>query len=425
MLHGLDRGKKVTLVDMSMARRDFLKALAVFSASTTLTGCSKGPLMERFTRLGVSNTLGEGLAETRPMARYPEKAALIMLADRPPLLETPMHYFLQDLTPNDAYFVRWHFSGIPTSVDLGTWRLQVGGAVRQPLALSFDDLRTKFDPVTLVAFNQCSGNSRFFFQPQVPGGQWTNGAMGNARWTGVRLKDILDRAGVNKGAVEASLRGLDIPPLQASPRFEKSLSIDHLRDGEVMVAYEMNGAPLPLLNGFPVRLVVPGWYATYWVKSFSVMTVLTEPLHNFWMDKAYRIPTTPDANEDPNNPSANTIPINKFSTRALFVRPNSTERVARNHPYPIEGIAVDSGAGIRRVQVSTDGGNAWADARLDPVIDKYSWRRWRTEWQPLATGKAQILCRATNNDGETQPQYQWNHGGYQRNVVQAIDVEVV
>jgi DMSO/TMAO reductase YedYZ molybdopterin-dependent catalytic subunit len=155
----------------------------------------------------------------------------MMLADRPPLLETPVDFFLQDLTPNDAYFVRWHYAGLPTRVDLRTFRTQVIGAVDRPLQLSFDDLRTKFEPVTLTAFSQCSGNSRSFFRPQVPGAQWTNGSMGNARYVGARLKDVLRAAGVRAGAVEASFRGVDVPPLQASPHFEKPLTIDHALNG--------------------------------------------------------------------------------------------------------------------------------------------------------------------------------------------------
>ena len=245
------------------------------------------------------------------LARYPEKTELILLTDRPPQLETPLRYFRTDLTPNDAFFVRWHLSGIPTTVDLRTFRLEVGGHVNKPLSLSLNDLQTKFEPVSLVALAQCAGNSRSLFEPRVPGGQWGNGAMGNARWKGVRLKDVLDAAGVMPGAIQVGLHGLDVPALPKTPRFEKSLAIEHARDGEVMIAYEMNGAALPMLNGFPIRLVVPGWYATYWVKALSSVTVLDQPLKTFWMDKAYRIPDNADANEEPQHLSAVTVPINR------------------------------------------------------------------------------------------------------------------
>src|SRR5271167_3385250 len=257
----------------------------------------------------------------RKLVRYPQKTDLILLTDRPPQLETPLKYFRTDLTPNDAFFVRWHLSGIPTTVDLRTFRLEVGGHVNKPLSLSLKDLQSKFEPVSVVALAQCAGNSRSLFEPRVPGGQWGNGAMGNARWKGVRLKDVLDAAGVQAGAIQVGLQGLDVPPLPKTPRFEKSLAIDHARDGEVMIAYEMNGAPLPMLNGFPIRLVVPGWYATYWVKALSSITVSDEPLKSFWMQKAYRIPNNATANEDPSHLSQDTVPINRMAVHSIFLRP--------------------------------------------------------------------------------------------------------
>ena len=210
-----------------------------------------------------------------------------------------MHSSQSNLTPNDAFFVRWHVSGIPTTVDLQEFRLGIGGHVREPLSLSMKDLQSKFEPVSLVALCQCAGNFRSFFEPKAPGGQWASGAMGNARWKGARLKDVLDAAEVLPGTVQVGLRGLDVPPLEKTPHFEKSLQIDHARDGEVMIAYEMNGEPLPMLNGFPIRLVVPGWYSTYWVKALSSISALDQPLKTFWMDKAYRIPDNTAANEVP------------------------------------------------------------------------------------------------------------------------------
>jgi sulfite dehydrogenase (cytochrome) subunit A len=243
-------------------------------------------------------------------------------------LETPVHHFLSDRTPNDAYFVRWHYAGLPTSIDLRTFRLSVTGAVTRPLQLSFDDLLTKFEPVSAVVFSQCAGNSRSFFRPQVPGAEWTNGAMGNAQYTGVRLKDVLKMAGVSHGAVEASFRGLDAPPLQSSPPFEKPLPIDYALSGDAFIAYEMNGDPLPILNGFPIRLVVPGWFATYWMKALSVITVRTEPLRNFWVETAYRIPATADFSEDHLHPAPVTTPVTTYPTRSVLVAPDGS----RLHP---------------------------------------------------------------------------------------------
>ena len=409
---------------MNYFRRDFLKTTGMLGLSAFVAACKNGSIARTVIDAGVPDTKGMG-SNLRTWARYPEKTDLMMLADRPPLLETPLRFFLRDLTPNDAYFVRWHYAGVPTHVDLRTFRTRVIGAVDHPLQLSFDDLRTKFEPVTLTAFSQCSGNLRSFFQPRVPGAQWTNGAMGNARYVGARLKDVLKAAGVKAGVVEVSFRGVDEPPLQASPHFEKPLTIDHALNGDEIIAYEMNGEPLPMLNGFPVRLVVPGWFATYWVKCLSEITVRTEPLHNFWVDTAYRVPATPGYNEDPKHPSEQTTPLTKHPTRAVIVTPEASAQLKLGAPVDIQGIAVDDGTGIRRVEVSTDGGRTWADATLDQVIDKYSWRRWRMNWRPAEIRGYSLQCRATNAAGETQSTDQWNHGGYCRNVIQTLDVEVV
>jgi len=366
-------------------------------------------------------------AETaaRQLARYPQKTELILLTDRPPQLETPLRYFRTDITPNDAFFVRWHLSGIPTTVDLQTFRLEVGGHVKKPLSLSLDDLQSKFEPVTQVALCQCAGNSRGLFEPRVPGGQWANGAMGNARWRGARLKDVLDAAEVLPGTVQVGLHGLDSPPLEKTPRFEKSLQIDHARDGDVIIAYEMNGEPLPMLNGFPIRLVVPGWYATYWVKALSSIKALDQPLKTFWMDKAYRIPDNADANEDHQHLSPLTIPINRMSVHSIFVRPEPDEQLRAGQRYELAGVANDGGNGIRRVEVSQDGGQTWSDATLGTDLGKYSWRRWQAWWTPPAIGSYRLMVRATNAAGETQRAAQWNRSGYQRGVIEQLDVVVL
>ncbi len=362
---------------------------------------------------------------TRQLARYPQKTDLILLTDRPPQLETPLHYFQTELTPNDAFFVRWHLSGIPTAVDLQTFRLEVGGRVQKPLSLSVHDLRTKFEPVEMVALCQCAGNSRSLFEPRVPGGQWANGAMGNARWKGARLKDVLDSAGVLPGAVQVGLHGLDVAPVPATPRFEKSLQIDHARDGSVIIAYEMNGEPLPMLNGFPARIVVPGWYATYWVKAVSSIAVLDQPLKTFWMDKAYRIPDNRYADEGPQSLAPVTIPINRMSVHSIFVRPAPQEHLKAGSSYTLRGVANDGGSGIRKVEVSTDGGATWSDAALGKDLGNYSWRSWQSDWKPSTKGPYRLMVRATSGDGNTQQEKQWNRSGYQRDVIEHVDVLVL
>jgi len=369
-------------------------------------------------------TAKDASSGTPTLAHYPQKTELILLTDRPPQLETPVHYLLSDLTPNDAFFVRWHLSGIPTKVDLNTFRLEVSGKVNKPLSLSLNELQSKFEPVSLVAFTQCAGNFRSWFEPRVAGGQWGAGAMGNARWKGVRLKDVLDAAGVQAGAVQVGLRGLDIPPTDKTPVFQKSLTMDHARHGEVMIAYEMNGAPLPMLNGYPIRLVVPGWYATYWVKSLAYISVLDQPLKTFWMDKAYRIPDNPGANEEPQHLASVTVPINEMAVHSVFLKPAPGEQLRAGQRYELAGVANDGGSGIHRVEVSTDGGQTWSDATLGADLGKYSWRQWKSDWTPAAKGTYKLMVRATTNNGEKQATAQWNRSGYQRDVIEHQDVVV-
>jgi sulfite dehydrogenase (cytochrome) subunit A len=399
----------------SLDRRRFLST-AMLAGGVMLAGRAAG----------FSFDLGSAFDSPSPtLARYPQKTDLILLTDRPPQLETPLRYFQTDLTPNDAFFVRWHLSGIPTTVDEKTFRLEVSGQVRKPLSLSVHDLRTKFDSVSLVALCQCSGNSRSLFEPRVPGGQWGNGAMGNARWSGVRLKDVLEMAGVLPGAVQVGLHGLDVPAQPKTPPFQKSLEIDHARDGDVMIAYEMNGQPLPMLNGFPIRLIVPGWYATYWVKALSSISVLDQPLKTFWMDKAYRIPDNPQADEDPQHLAEKTVPINVMPVHSIFVQPEPGKKIHVGQRVALSGVATNGISGIKRVEVSKDSGQSWSDAELGADLGKYSWRTWRMDWTPSSAGDYRLMVRATTNSGATQVTQHWNRSGYSRDVIEHQDVTVV
>lgn len=399
-------------------RRAFLKLLSMTAASGLAGACNY--------RFGEKTTNLIHIPRGQSVTRFPEKEELILLTDRPPQLETPLFYFREDLTPNDAFFVRWHFAGIPTLVDLRTFRLNVGGHVNKPLSLSMEDLKTQFEPHTVVAVVQCSGNSRSFFEPKVPGGQWQNGAMGNARWKGALLRDVLKKAGIKKGAVEAGFAGLDEPPLSNMPKFAKSLSIEHALEDNVLVAYEMNDEPLPMVNGFPLRLVVPGWFATYWVKSLAEINVLPSKFDGFWMEKSYRIPNNEYADESPDNPAKDTIPINKMNVRSLFVRPDQTDVLKAGVLFTMEGLAFDGGAGIKKVELSTDFGRSWSEARLISDLGKFAWYRWQYQWIPLTPGKYKIMVRAISNSGECQPATtRWNKSGYMRNTIESLEVTVV
>ncbi|MGU7781260.1 molybdopterin-dependent oxidoreductase [Burkholderia sp. PU8-34] len=357
---------------------------------------------------------------------FPQKGEMLLVRIRPPLLETPFAVFDDGVfTPNDRFFVRWHLADIPTRIDAGAFRLAVHGLVERPVELSLHDLMSHFPHVEVAAVNQCAGNSRGFFSPRVAGGEWGNGAMGNARWTGVRLKDILDRAGVKAGAVQVRFRGLDNGVLPATPPFVKALDVDRARDGEVIVAFGMNGQPLPLLNGFPLRLVVPGWYSTYWVKMLNDIEVIDRRDDNFWMAKAYQIPDTPHASIQPGQAGVKTVPISRMVPRSFVTNLADGAVIALDRAQTVRGIAFGGDTGVRNVLFSHDGGASWSAARLGKDYGKYSFRRWEAQFTPHRAGQAVLQVKAVNDDGVEQPDTPpWNPAGYMRNVVESTKVFV-
>jgi DMSO/TMAO reductase YedYZ molybdopterin-dependent catalytic subunit len=356
---------------------------------------------------------------------FPQKGAMILQRSRPPLLETPFEVFDKGVfTPNDQFYVRWHWAAIPTEVDVDKFHLVVRGHVNQVLSLSLKDILA-LPRVEIAAVNQCSGNSRGFFQPRVAGGEWANGAMGNARWMGVRLKDVLDRAGVKAGAVQVRLNGTDEPVVSEGPDFKKSLDIDHARDGEVMIAYAMNGEQLPLLNGFPLRLVVPGWYATYWVKAISDIEVLEQPDDNFWTKTAYTIPDTPHADMKPGQTGVKMVPINKMVPRSFITNIKSGETIQAKASTLVRGIAFGGDTGVARVDLSSDSGKSWKPTTLGKDEGKYGFRQWQAPVALSAAGNYTLMARCTNSSGVAQPdQANWNPSGFMRNVIEATPVIV-
>src|SRR6184192_2824790 len=366
-----------------------------------------------------------------PYISEPEKAPLILLTDRPVQLETPRSYFRTAFTPNDAFYVRWHLPEIPKRVDLVDWKLKIEGNVNKPLALSLSELMEKFKPVSVAAVNQCSGNSRSRFQPRVPGGQWGNGAMGNAMWTGVRLRELLDATGVKAGSVEVQFQGLETGPGPkglGSNVFLKSLRLTDSVLDEAVVAYLMNGEPLPMLNGFPVRLVVPGYFATYWTKSLTWIRVLNSPDENFWMKTAYRIPDTPRGNTNPEDMKAGkvkTVPIERLPVRSFLIWPDGTSKIPAGMNIRLQGIAFSGFGRVNRVEVSEDGGKTWLPAELGEDHGPYSFRTWGMSWTAKSQGRHTLAVRATDEKGIVQPDEPvWNAGGYLWNMIERQEIVV-
>jgi DMSO/TMAO reductase YedYZ molybdopterin-dependent catalytic subunit len=365
------------------------------------------------------------------IATYPQKAPLIVLTDRPVQLETPRHYFLSTFTANEAFYVRWHLQTLPNSVDLKEWRLRVEGNVEKPLALSFLDLVTRFKMTSVAAVNQCSGNSRSRLQPRVAGGQWGNGAMGNALWAGVKLREILEAAGAKSGSVQVQFEGLDRglgPRGYGSNRFMKSLDLNNPAINECLVAFAMNNEPLPMLNGFPLRLIVPGYFATYWLKALSWIRVLDKPDDNFWMKTAYRIPDTARGTTTPDEfktGKVGTIPIARTPVRSFLISPNGSTKIPAGLPLRLQGIAFSGYGGIKRVEVSEDNGANWRDARLGEDAGQYSFRSWSLAWSPKRSGRYQLAVRATDAKGNIQPdEAVWNPGGYLWNKIERQEIIV-
>ena len=408
---------KTSDFDRLCNRRRFLGYAGIAGAALA----TRPAWAQSMVRLGL-----QGGPDERPIVTdFPHKGAMILQRSRPPLLETPFEVFDKGVfTPNDQFYVRWHWAVIPTEVDVDKFRLTVHGHTNQTLSLSLKDILA-LPRVEMAAVNQCSGNSRGFFQPRVPGGEWANGAMGNARWSGVRLKDVLDRAGVKAGAMQVRFNGLDEPVVPDGPDFKKSLDIDHARDGEVIIAYAMNGEQLPLLNGFPLRLVVPGWYATYWVKAINDIEVLDQPDDNFWMKTAYTIPDTPHADMSPGQTGVKMVPINKMAPRSFITNIKSGETIPANSLTLVRGIAFGGDTGVTRVDLSTDGGKSWQNTKLGKDEGRYSFRQWELPITMSDKGSGTLMIRCTNSRGVVQPaQPNWNPSGFMRNVIEETPIVV-
>lgn len=407
----------------SFDRRRFLHTSALLAAGATL---GRSALLRAADSAAPRVTLPFANG-ARELVAYPQKRPLLVLTSRPPQLETPFAVFNEGtLTPNDAFFVRYHLSDVPTKIDPATFRLRVRGKVNTELSLSLDELKRLAPPVDLVAVNQCSGNSRGYFTPRVNGGQLGHGAMGCARWTGIPVRTLLEKAGLAASARQVSFNGLDRGLTAATPDFVKALDVDHALDGEVMLAWAMNGEDLPMLNGYPLRLVVPGYFGTYWVKHVDDIEVLDSVYTGFWMATAYRVPDNPSHSVEPGTAPKKTVPISRFTIRSFITSLGDGSTVPTSRETTVRGIAFDSGHGLREVTFSSDGGRTWRAATLGTDSGRYGFREWKIGFTPSQRGPHTLLARALNRIGETQPlEPLWNPAGYARNVVEPIHVEAV
>ena len=371
------------------------------------------------------SALPEGTRSNTILDALPGKKPLLKLSYRPPNYETPIEYFRTAITPTDAFFVRYHLSLIP-EVDVRTWKVAVGGeGANGEAAFTLDDLK-RLPTAELVAVNLCSGNRRGLFQPHVPGVEWGYGAMGCARWKGARLKDLLDKVGLKKEAIEIVFDGADSDVTDKTPDFIKSIPTWKAIEETTLIAYEMNGAPLPHLHGFPARLILPGWTGTYWMKHVTSIKAVTKPEAGFWMKAAYRIPLGrfPLVARFTSQETAVNTPITEIVVNSLITNPVDGANV-RMGPITVGGIAWDGGYGINTVEVSSDGGRTWTAATLGEDLGRFAFRTFSYTLSPKARGKQTVMARATNKIGQTQTsELIHNPAGYHHNVVHSVTFNV-
>jgi DMSO/TMAO reductase YedYZ molybdopterin-dependent catalytic subunit len=373
--------------------------------------------------------LPAGEYDTAVLDALPGKQPLIKLSYRPPNYETPVSYFSSPTTANDAFFVRYHLADIPEQIDLLSWRLRVAGdSAGNPFELTMADLQSKFEQVEITAVCQCSGNRRGLSEPHVPGVQWGLGAMGSAVWTGVRLKDVLAKAELRKETVEVVLNGADGPVIDKTPDFIKSIPIWKALDENTIVAFRMNGQPLPHFNGFPARLVVPGWTATYWMKHLVSIEAATTPFQGFWMKSAYRIPNGkfPVIERFLSQETDTTTPITEMVVNSLTTSPTEGQHFDVGQAVGVSGIAWDGGYGIRLVEVSIDDGKTWHQASLGRDDGRFAFRLWSYRFTPEGAGTHRIMAKAANGVGQTQvDRLIFNPAGYHNNLIRPTTITVV
>jgi DMSO/TMAO reductase YedYZ molybdopterin-dependent catalytic subunit len=398
-----------------------------FVAGTSLAALGVAAGQRSAAAQGVLNlpaALPAGTRSEATLETLPGKKPLIRLSYRPPNYETPMDYFRDPITPNEAFYVRYHLADIP-EVDARTWKLTIGGdGANGRFEINLEDLRT-LPAVELVAVNQCSGNRRGLFQPHVPGVEWGYGAMGCARWKGARLKDLLDKVGLKKEAIELVLNGADGPVVDKTPDFVKSIPVWKGLEDTTLIAYEMNGAPLPHLNGFPARLIVPGWTGTYWTKHIVSIEAVTKPFSGFWMASAYRIPLGkfPLVSRFTTQDTAANTPITEMVVNSLISSHSDGAKVKAGR-VTVGGLAWDGGYGVTLVEVTTDGGRSWTAAKLGADLGRFAFRPWSAS-VAAAKGKLTVMARATNAIGQTQTAALIpNPAGYHNNVMHSVTFDV-
>ncbi|MGC1536555.1 MAG: sulfite oxidase, partial [Candidatus Sulfotelmatobacter sp.] len=384
------------------SRRDFLKHIS-------------GAVVAAATPSVLTWALPQGQA-----VDFPGEDGMILRSFRFVDLESPVEYFYTWLTPVPHFFVRNHMFE-PTELDPHDWLLSIGGEVEKPLTLSLAEL-SKIETHSVVNTLECAGNGRSLHRPQVPGIQWGKGAVGTARFSGPRLRDVLERAGVKPTGKHVMFRGLDEVPGKVPP-FIRSIPIEKALDADTLIATHMNGSPLPKHHGFPARVLVPGWIGAASCKWLTEIKVLEAEFVGNFMSGGYRIPNQPVKPGETVKPE-DTHPLTALNVKSVIAAPTDGANLKAGN-IRVHGAAWAGEADVEKVEISTDGGAAWNSATLGHEQAHYAWRLWAYDWKPGKSGDYTILSRATDSQGRTQPSAAvWNPSGYLNNAIDQVKVHV-
>lgn len=383
------------------------------------------PLRRRDFLIGAGQlTAGLALAPMIPESAFAQtlikgKERLIVRSIRPEDLETPVSLLNTWITPNDLFYVRHH--SYAARVDVNEWKLTVGGEVQTPITLTLDELkRAPKHSVTVTL--ECAGNGRAFFDPPAAGIQWEKGAVGTARFAGARLVDVLNKAGVKPTGQYVAMNGAD-KPVGKMPDFIRNVPIKKALDADTILAYEMNGEALPILHGFPLRAVVPGWEGAYSVKWLTDIQVIEKEHEGFFVKTAYRFPNRPVAPGEAVAPQ-DMIPLTGLIIKSFINSPLDGATVAPGK-VRLSGFAWAGESNIARVDVSMDNGSSWFPAKLGKEREPYAWQSFEYEFDIARPGSYLLMSRATDDKGNIQPiAPQWNPSGYLWNVIDKVRINV-
>jgi sulfite oxidase len=389
------------------SRRDFLKDTSVAIVGTALA-C---PLL---------NWAADHSEVASDTPVIPGADGMVVRSVRFLDLEMPPEYASSWITPVKHFYVRNHMIE-PEKVDAAEWKLNVAGEVEKPVVLTLRDL-SALEKHSVTNTLECAGNGRAFQNPKVPGIQWQRGAVGNARFSGPRLAEVLQRAGVKPTGKHVMFRGLDEAPGSVPP-FIRSIPIEKALDSDTLIATHMNGAPLTNHHGFPARSLVPGWVGAASCKWLSEIKVLEKEFEGNFMKPGYRFPNNPVAPGAAANPDE-THPLTSLRVKSIIAGPSDGANVKAGLVH-IHGAAWAGEADIAKVEISTDGGSTWRTANLGNDQASYAWRLWSHEWKLPKSGEHEILSRATDSNGNVQPETaDWNPSGYLYNAVDRVRIHV-